>query len=435
MKDDISHKSRSVSGTSSSGESVVLHTPVDDISVFKTAISEGHDHNHGCPPLLDHVSRLHTADLAEVGYNLDYLAASQTPRAIRQRESDKRIITGGSDFPRQPSYGNCVIRFKRASRKFWAEFFGTAILVLFGTAVNHQVALGGSTLVSSSPTGSFVSVAFGWGLAVMLGVVLSGGLSGGHLNPAVTLSMAIFRGFSWAMVPIYWLAQFTGATFGAALVYWNYSRAISLVEGGAGIRTIDKTGGLFFTNPLPYVSNFNCFYNEMLMTSILMLFILAVGDSGNIAPVKGLGPFFILWVVFGLASGLGMQTSFALNPARDIGPRMLTWLAGYGNSVWTIRNCYFITVATLGPVIGAIIGCIIYDLFLGTEEVPDCLLHGHSRRSYNWRKIQPSTSVADPEGYLTQLNKKRSAGAGLSRMKEVNSGKTSSHRYVSLNAA
>ncbi|EGG06992.1 uncharacterized protein MELLADRAFT_106246 [Melampsora larici-populina 98AG31] len=405
MKDDIPNKSRSVSGTSSSGESVVLHTPADDVSVFKAAIAEDPSHNHGYPPLLDHVSRLHTTDMAEVGYNLDYLAASQTPQAIRQRETDKRIITGGSDFPRKPSYGNCVVRFKRASRKFWAEFFGTAILVLFGTAVNHQVALGGSTLVSSTPTGSFVSVAFGWGLAVMLGVVLSGGLSGGHVrSPSqcpsiapetdgrVEVSFSSIRPSlcSWAMVPLYWLAQFTGATFGAAL---------------------------------------------------------AVGDSGNIAPVKGLGPFFILWVVFGLASGLGMQTSFALNPARfadpkitsspnsDIGPRLLTWLAGYGNSVWTIRSCYFITVATLGPVFGAIIGCIIYDLFLATEEVPDCLLHGHSRLSYNWRKIQPSTTVPEPEKYLTQFNKKRSVGARLGRSPQVNIGKTSSHRYVSLDAA
>ncbi|KAH9824779.1 aquaporin-like protein [Melampsora americana] len=407
MKDDISIKSRSVSGTSSSGESVVLHTPVDDISMYKTAIAEDHGHNQGCPPLLDHVSRLHTADMAEVGYNLDYLTASQTPQAIRQRETDRRIVTNGSDFPRKPSYGNCVIRFKRSTRKFWAEFFGTAILVLFGTAVNNQVALGGSTLVSSTPTGSFVSVAFGWGLAVMLGVVLSAGLSGGHLNPAVTLALAIFRGFSWAMVPLYWLAQFTGATFGAALELLACDQP--------------RRGWFWDTN------------NKW--DRGLIFHYLAVGDNGNVAPVKGLGPFFILWVVFGLASSLGMQTSFALNPARDIGPRILTWLAGYGNSVWTFRSCYFLTVATLGPIFGAIIGCIIYDLFLGTEEVPDCLLHGHSRSPYNWRKIQPSTTVADPEKYLTQLNKKRSAGAGLSRMKQVNTGKTSSHRYVSLNAA
>ncbi|KAG0150829.1 hypothetical protein CROQUDRAFT_652096 [Cronartium quercuum f. sp. fusiforme G11] len=432
--DDISHKSRSVSAESSSGESVVLHTPRDNSALPKLPHKDDYGHPHDdTPHLIDHCSRLKAPELAEVGYNLNHLAATSVP-GVRPRGSDRRILTG-SDYLRRPSHNNGrVIRFKRVTRNFWAEFFGTAILVLFGTAVNHQVTLGGSTLISSSPVGSYVSVSFGWALAVMLGVVLSGGLSGGHLNPAVTLALAIFRGFSWGKVPVYWLAQFLGATFGSALVYWNYSTAISIVEGGSQIRTISGTGGLFFTNPLPYVSNFNCFYNEMLMTAILMLFIVAVGDSGNFAPVPGLGPFVILWVVFGLASALGMQTSFALNPARDIGPRLLTWFAGYGNSVWSIRNYYWFTVATLGPVFGAIIGCLIYDLFLATEQVTDCLLHGQSTVFSCWPFHRPSAPVGDPEKHLTQYNKKKRAGAGVSRGSVVNSAKTSSHRYVSINS-
>lgn len=262
-----------------------------------------------------------------------------------------------------------ISRFRSQTREFWAEFFGTAVLVLFGTAVNHQVTLGGSTSVAPGERGSWTTVSFGWGVAVMLGVVVSGGISGGHINPAVTLTLALLRGFSWKKVPLYWLAQFTGAFFGAGLTYLNYSRAISLFEGGAHIRTINKTGGLYFTNPLPYMSNLGCFFNEFLMTAILMMFIVATGDAGNMAPPKGISPFIILWVVFALASTLGMQTSFALNPARDIGPRLVTWAAGYGSEVWRIRSGYWFWCATLAPVCGTFVGCFIYDCCIGTDGV------------------------------------------------------------------
>ncbi|MBW0489519.1 hypothetical protein O181_029234 [Austropuccinia psidii MF-1] len=285
--------------------------------------------------------------------------------------------------------------FRSRTREFWAEFFGTAILVLFGTGVNHQVTLGGSSNVTANSRGDWTTVSFGWGVAVMLGVVVSGGISGGHINPAVTLTLALLRGFSWKKVPIYWLAQFTGAFFGASLVYLNYHRAISLFEGGPGIRTVAGTGGLFFTNPLSYMSNLGCFFNEFLMTAILMMFICAVGDKGNLAPPKGLSPFVILWVVFGLASTLGMQTSFALNPARDLGPRLLTWVAGYGSGVWRIRSGYWFWCATLGPVCGCFVGCFLYDCFVGTESVESPL---HNAKMTNWvRKVRGLDPIPDPE--------------------------------------
>ncbi|KAH9464172.1 hypothetical protein Pst134EB_003706 [Puccinia striiformis f. sp. tritici] len=230
----------------------------------------------------------------------------------------------------------------------------------------------------------------------MLGVYVSAGVSGGHINPAITLAMAIFRGF-----PIYWAAQLTGSVTGAALTYWNYRHAIDLFEGGGGARTIEKTGGLFFTSALiialqlshlqslgfpnmldllPYVSNANCFYNEFLMTAILMIFVVAVGDNGNAAPPKNMGPLVIFWVVFGLASTLGMQTSFSLNPARDLGPRLVTWFAGYGSHVWSIRSHYWFVVAILGPVCGAIVGAFIYDFFIATTQVT-CALHGNNSQA------------------------------------------------------
>lgn len=318
-------------------------------------------------------------DLPEVGHTLDYDDSA--------RQGDSRPY--GNDSQPVGGVGGMILKFKKVTRVFWAEFFGTAILALFGTAANNQVALSNSSLVTASPAGTYLSVAFGWALAVMLGVYVSAGISGGHINPAITLSMAIFRGFSWKKVPIYWAAQLTGAVSGSALVYWNYKSAIDLFEGGSGIRTIAKTGGLFFTNPLPYVSNALCFYNELLMTAILMIFVVAVGDTGNAAPPKNLGPLVIFWVVFGLGSTLGMQTSFALNPARDLGPRLVTWFAGYGTEVWSVRSHYWFVVAILGPTCGALVGGFIYDFFIATDQVT-CALHGHSSLPGILSKIRPA---------------------------------------------
>lgn len=336
-----------------------------------------------------------------------------------------------------------VVGFKRATRVFWAEFFGTAVLVLFGTAVNLQVALSNSPLVSHSPAGSYLSVAFGWALAVMLGVFVSGGVSGGHINPAVTLALAIFRRFPWYKVPLYWLAQMAGAVFGAGLTYGNYSRAIDLFEGGPGIRTIEKTGGLFFTNPLPYTTNYLCFYNEVLMTAILMIFIVAVGDEGNTSPPKNMAPFVVFWVVLGLASTLGMQTSFALNPARDLGPRITTWLVGYGGEVWSVRSSYWLSVATLGPIFGAIIGCFIYDFFIATEKVTDCTLHAPKDIKALVKKFRDITPLKDPEqSNLTKFDRRRgpkldnSTGRRLPHqvhnLSLTSSARTTSHRYSTV---
>ncbi|EGG11914.1 uncharacterized protein MELLADRAFT_89021 [Melampsora larici-populina 98AG31] len=274
--------------------------------------------------------------------------------------------------------GTWITKFRSHTREFWAEFFGTAVLVLLGTAVNHQVTLGGSTNVAPSERGSWTTVSVL--VLSMLGVVVSGGISGGHINPAVTLTQALLRGFSWKKVPLYWLAQFTGAFFGAGEEP-TYGRLIK---------------------PEACTSRF-------LMSSILMMFIASVasGDAGNMAPPKGISPFIILWVVFALASTLGMQTSFALNPARDIGPRLVTWAAGYGSEVWRIRsgNVRLPLHSATGSGVqlwrpsgklnfailsdsGTFVGCLIYDCCIGTDVV-ESPLHNPSASGFTGRLRGP----------------------------------------------
>ncbi|WAR63359.1 hypothetical protein PtB15_18B442 [Puccinia triticina] len=437
-------RSRASSQGSSSGQSVVLNTPHDPTPEDKLG---PHEHDE----LLSQDSPRKPPRLPDIDYQLPYDSALPDIDLQRQLPPHRNLpptfsVQADPPAPKEPA-PSVVVRFKRATRVFWAEFFGTAILALFGTAANNQVALSNSPLVSSAPAGSYICVALGWALAVMLGVFVSAGISGGHINPAITLSLAIFRRFPWYKVPVYWLAQFSGAVTGAAFTYWNYSSAISLYEGGAGIRTIEKTGGLFFTNPLsdalPYASNYLCFYNEVLMTAILMIFVVATGDEGNTSPPKNMAPFVVFWVVFGLASTLGMQTSFSLNPARDLGPRIVTWLAGYGGGVWSVRSSYWFSVAILGPVFGAILGCFIYDFFIATEKVPDCALHQPKDIRGLVKKFRDVTPIKDPEQTnLTKFERQRPARVEFptgrrhpTHVDEVSitgSARTTSHRYTNL---
>ncbi|ELU43232.1 MIP domain-containing protein [Rhizoctonia solani AG-1 IA] len=187
-------------------------------------------------------------------------------------------------------------------------------------------------------------------------------LGGGHINPAVTLAQAIFRGFSWKKVPSYILAQTLGACTGAGLVYANYHRAIDLFEGGLGVRTVPGTASLFTTFALA---------GPILGTAILLIVVAAVTDKRNGPPPSGLVPLVIFITILGEGACLGMQTAYAINPARDLGPRLMCWMAGYGREVWNYRSQYWLYTPIIGPIVGAILGTAIYDAFLftGSESI------------------------------------------------------------------
>ncbi|KNZ75395.1 hypothetical protein J132_03435 [Termitomyces sp. J132] len=245
-----------------------------------------------------------------------------------------------------------------------AEFAGTMLLTIFGLGVNCQAVLSSNTRVSS-PKGDWTSVTLGWGAAIALGVWVSGGISGGHINPAVTLAMATWRKFPWKKVPAYIFAQLMGALVGAAIVYANYFHALDVFEGGKGIRTL-KTAGLFSTFAADYITNVSAFFSEFLATAILVFVILAVTDRGNAHTPAGLLPLALFITFIGIAAGLGMDTGtcFAINPARDLGPRLLTSMVGYGKAVYTFRHQYWVWCPIIAPFLGAQFGALLYDTFL-----------------------------------------------------------------------
>ncbi|KAK0475624.1 major intrinsic protein superfamily membrane channel protein [Armillaria luteobubalina] len=261
-------------------------------------------------------------------------------------------------------------KYREILREPAAEFAGTMLLVIFGTGVNCQAGLSANPGVASSPKGDWASVCLGWGAAIALGAWVSGGVSGGHINPAITLAFATWRGFPWKKVPVYILSQLLGGIVGAGIVYANYFHAIDIVEGGRGVRTL-LTAGNFGTIPLDYMTNVSCFFSEFLGTAILVLVLLAVLDSRNGAPPSGLVPLVLFVTFLGITASLGMETSFAINPARDLGPRLLTSMVGYGKAVYTFRNHYWIWCPIIAPILGAQVAAMFYDVFIyqGHESI------------------------------------------------------------------
>lgn len=245
------------------------------------------------------------------------------------------------------------------TREVLAEFFSTFILIAFGVAVVAQVTLG------KTNTGEYLSINMGWGLAVALGVYVAGGVSGAHMNPAVTLAVAVLRGFSWSKVLPYMLAQVAGAFAASAVVYATYYEALNAYDSGARRVTGDlATAGIWATYPQAYLSLGGGLLDQIVGTALLVAIVFALSDEKNIAPKSNMAPLLIGATVLAIGMTYGLNAGYAINPARDFGPRLFTYLAGWGPEVFTAGNGWW-WVPIVGPLLGGVIGGIAYDLFIG----------------------------------------------------------------------
>ncbi len=240
-----------------------------------------------------------------------------------------------------------------------AEFLGTFVLIVFGVAVVAQVVL------SDQQNGDYLSINFGWGLAVTMGVYVAGGVSGAHINPAVTVAMAVLRGFAWRKVLPYCMAQLAGAIVASAVVYMTYHEAINHFDGGTRqIVGAQATAGIWATYPQPYLSNApGGLIDQIVGTALLVLCIFALTDDRNLAPQPTLAPVVIGAVVFLIGMTFGYNSGYAINPARDLGPRLFTAFAGWGSEVFRAGNGWW-WVPIVGPLVGGVIGGASYDLFI-----------------------------------------------------------------------
>lgn len=242
------------------------------------------------------------------------------------------------------------------------EFFGTMVLILFGDGCVATFAL--FTNLGGVPTpfaNEWIVIIMGWGLAVMLGIYVCGAISGAHLNPAVTLSLAATGRLPWNKVLPYWLAQVLGAFVAAMILYFVYQGAIVNAAGAKNVA--DAVGGVFYTSPKAFVGTFGAFGDEFIGTALLVGLILAIVDGRNQPVQANLNPLIIGFLIVAIGASFGLNTGYAINPARDFGPRLWIALVSGGES-FAVNNYYF-WIPIVAPLAGGVVGAFIFDYTIG----------------------------------------------------------------------
>ena len=230
---------------------------------------------------------------------------------------------------------------------FLSELFGTMILILLGDGVVANVLLS----KTKGNNSGLIVITFGWALAVFAGVVVSATGSASHLNPAITIAMAAFNGFPWSDVPVYIAGQMIGAMLGAFLVWVSYKKHYDeTVENDLILAT-------FCTGPAIRSSVFN-FLSEMIATFVLVFGILYFAKPSN--PIGSIDAIPVAFLVLGIGLSLGGTTGYAINPARDLGPRIMHAILpikNKGTSDWG-----YSWVPILGPIAGAYLAGFVFTL-------------------------------------------------------------------------
>jgi glycerol uptake facilitator protein len=281
--------------------------------------------------------------------------------------------------------GRTIGRITGLYGELLSEFLGTFVLIAFGDGV---VAMAVAALPGSGRTagptvifqaaGDWLLITWGWAMAVAFGVWVAGGVSGAHLNPAVTLAFAVRRKFAWAKVVPYMAAQVAGAFVGAALVFLVYFNAIDAFNianktprsGGGALATYS----IFATFPAGYFHGGYAgpLIDQVVGTAFLLIFVVAVIDLRNTAVGSNLAPLVIGLGVAAIGMSYGANAGYAINPARDFGPRLFAYFAGFGKvalpgsySAGGLTFSDYFWIPIVGPLIGGVIGVVVYDLFIG----------------------------------------------------------------------
>ncbi|HFD2063160.1 TPA: MIP/aquaporin family protein [Serratia marcescens] len=259
-----------------------------------------------------------------------------------------------------------------------AEFLGTALLIFFGVGCVAALKLAGASF------GQW-EISIIWGLGVAMAIYLTAAISGAHLNPAVTLALWLFACFDGRKVVPYIIAQVAGAFCAAALVYGLYYNLFFDFEAAhhmvRGSNESLELAGIFSTYPNAHISVGQAFLVEMVIAAILMCLILALTDDGNGIPRGPLAPLLIGILIAVIGASMGPLTGFALNPARDFGPKLFAYLAGWGKAAFTgARDIPYFLVPIFAPIVGCGLGAFGYRALIGrhlpcdvcvTEEEPD----------------------------------------------------------------
>ncbi|WP_434339415.1 MIP/aquaporin family protein [Motilimonas cestriensis] len=244
-----------------------------------------------------------------------------------------------------------------------SEFIGTGLLIFFGVGCVAALVLTGATF------GQW-EISIIWGVGVAMAIYCSGGVSGAHLNPAVTIALTLSHGFDKRKVLPYIGSQLLGAFSAAALVYAlysnlfiNYELTHNMVRGSQESLAL---AGIFSTYPNPLLSFGGAFAVELVITAVLMFVILALGDDRNGAANGAATPLLVGLLIAVIGGSLGPLTGFAMNPARDFGPKFFAYLAGWGDIALTgAKDIPYFIVPILAPIMGASLGGWLYPKVIG----------------------------------------------------------------------
>ena len=234
--------------------------------------------------------------------------------------------------------------------EFLAEIIGSMFIALFGCGVVASVVVGNN--------GAPINIHIAWGLAVTFGIYASGKISGAHLNPAVTLALAVTGRFQWSKVWYYIVAQIIGFFIGAAIVFAVYYGKWIEVDPN-----FENTAGVFATFPAVPCFLYG-FIDQVVGTFILIFLILTTGDANNTPAGANLGPIIVGLIIVAIGTSFGFMHGYAINPARDLGPRLFAVLVGFKNNGLTDGSNVWI-VPIVGPIVGGIFGAIVYDVTIG----------------------------------------------------------------------
>lgn len=268
-----------------------------------------------------------------------------------------------------------------------AEFLGTALLIFFGTGCVAALKVAGASF-------GLWEISIIWGVGVSMAIYLTAGVSGAHLSPAVSIALCVFAGFEKRKLPFYILAQVAGAFCGAALVYtlysnlfFDYEQAHHMIRGS---QESLELASVFSTYPHPSLSTAQAFLVEMVITAILMGVIMALGDDQNGLPRGPLAPLLIGLLIAVIGSSMGPLTGFAMNPARDFGPKLMTFFAGWGEIAFTGgRDIPYFLVPIFAPILGACLGAAIYRGLLA-RHLPAAAPAGEAATDNTGSKVQAS---------------------------------------------
>ncbi|XP_035642929.1 aquaporin-9-like [Oncorhynchus keta] len=251
----------------------------------------------------------------------------------------------------------CALR-KDIIKEFLAEFLGIFVLILFGCGSVAQ------TVLSKGALGEPLTIHIGFTLGVMMAVYVAGGVSGAHVNPAVSLAMVVLGKLPIKKFPVYVAAQFLGAFAGSCAVYGLYYDALMEHTGGVmQVTGINATANIWASYPAKHISVLGGFVDQVIGTAALILCILAIIDGKNIGAPKGMEPLCIGLIIMAIGVSMGLNCGYPINPARDLGPRLFTAVAGWGMEVFRAGGCWW-WIPVVGPMVGGVVGAAIYFLFI-----------------------------------------------------------------------